>query len=590
MVIILLSILNLPTVAENMLDGWGHRKKITPQNPLESTFPPYTWMELNYGYYGMRQTGYEPADTINDAKVAVINGQRFLFINTGWGSLIGEGSPIAVFSVDPFFKPITKLNETELTYSDFYATTIPQLWNDTIILHGNTGGRDNHAFIGFYDISSSSFEMIDLDVEYGNYLTQVYFIEQLDLISLRFLSLEDMAITDMQVTCTPESLRDPFEWTKTAITGGGILGLHENMFAYNPADGFGYLNRWSSNFESELIQFDMVTGEGRQLFYAQPASEAWCGLRNYISTNSSSIFFSSAYVDGNPGENNPGIWRYWEFHNGTLNNFANQSIVGFSNDFEGHGNIISLGNDLLLTSSLRDDRDDGSWFLYQGSTLLETYSGVGCHNTDNLLIKDGDNIVLGGEGKRLARVTLLTAGLNQKVKSDFSDIRFSIDGVTTMNFCLVQLVTGSTAYFIVNTSQVTNNFYIYFGNQNASSVSSPIDQFQNTDLYQSGVVNGQFGPLPPSQSPKQVLYPETIPLPTENPIILQELRITPTPKIDPTPNPATPIPPTSLQTQIPTTVQPEPYNKTLLVIIIGSLTLLLISFGATFVIKIRRKK
>jgi len=486
---------NLLTVAESGLEDWGYREKITPIGSLNSPFPPYTWVELNYGYYGMRQTGYQPADAINDAKVAVIGGQRFLFVNTGWGSLRGEGSPIEVFSVDPFFRPKSKLGETALAYSDFYATTIPQLWNDTIILHGHAGGRKNHAFIGFYDISSNSFEMMDLDVDYGNYLTQVYYIEQLDVISLRFLSLDNVSITDRQVTCAPENLRNPLAWTNLTVNGGDIWGMHENMFAYNPADGFGYLNRWSSNFESELIQYNLATGEGRQLFYAPPAVDAWCGLRNYISTNGSSIFFSSASVEGKPGGNNPGVWRYWEYHNGTLNNFANQSIVGFSNDFEGHGNIISLGGDLLLTSSLRDDRDDGSWFLYQGSTLLETYSGIGCHNTDNLLIRDGDNIVLGGEGKRLARVTLLTAGLNQKAKPDFSDVRFSVDGVALMDHCLVHLNFGSTAYFVVDTSHVTNSFYMYFGNPDASSMLGSYDQFRSVDIYRGGIVSYPFGTL-----------------------------------------------------------------------------------------------
>jgi hypothetical protein len=575
---------NLLTAAESVLD-WRYRQQITPDYSLESTFQDYRLVELNYGYYSMSQTGYEPADTINDAKVAVINGQQFLFVNTGWGSLAGEGSPIEVFSVDHFFKPTTKLGETELTYSDFYTTTIPQLWNDTIILHGHTGGRGNCAFIGFYDISSNSFEMIDLDVDYGNYLTQVYYIEQLDVISLRFLSLDDMAITDMQVTCTPESLRNPLAWIKLAVTGGDILGLHENMFAYNPADGFGYLNRWSSNFESELIQYDLATGEGRQLFYAPPAVDAWCGLRNYLSANGSSIFFSSASVEGKPGGNNPGVWRYWEYNNGTLNNFANQSIVGFSNDFEGHGNIISLGGDFLLTSSLRDDRDDGSWFLYQGSTLLETYSGIGCHNTDNLLIKDGDNIVLGGEGKRLARVTLLTAGLNHTAKPDFSDIRFSVDGVTMMDHCLVHLNFGSTAYFVVDTSQVTDSFYIYFGNPEASSMSGSYAKFKNLDLYRGGIVSSSFGTLPSNQNQNPIPYSGTIQLSIEKPIIQESPKMTLAPKIDPTP---VSVPTTAQQIPTPTTVQPGPNNMTFLLVIV--LTFFVASFAVAVVLKIRRQK
>jgi hypothetical protein len=192
---------------------------------------------------------------------------------------------------------------------------------------------------------------------------------------------------------------------------------------------------------------------------------------------------------------------------------------------------------------------------------------------------------LGGEGKRLARVTLLTAGLNQKVKPDFSDIRFSTDGVAMLDHSLVHLNHGSTAYFIVDTSQVTNNFYIYFGNPNATSMSGSYDKFKNVNPDQGGIAGGHFFPSPTSQSQKQVPYSGTIPLQLENPIVQESLKTNPTPRIDPTPFSV--ITPT--QTLSPATVQPQPDNMTFLVVI-ASLTFFIASFSVVVVLKIRRQK
>jgi hypothetical protein len=172
------------------------------------------------------------------------------------------------------------------------------------------------------------------------------------------------------------------------------------------------------------------------------------------------------------------------------------------------------------------------------------------------------------------------------VKPDFSDIRFSTDGVAMLDHSLVYLDYGSTAYFVVDTSQVPNSFYIYFGNPNATSMSGSYDKFKNVNPDQGGIAGGHFFPSPTSQSQKQVPYSGTIPMQLENPNAQESPKSNPTPRIDPT---LSSVLSTPTQTHSPTTGQPQPDNMTFL-IVIASLTFFIASFSAVVVLKIRRQK
>jgi len=449
---------------DGWLAGYSYRLAVTSSSALADV----SFVNLDYGYYNASLSGIRSYDTIlNMQKVAVLNGQRYLFAGKGWCG-IETPSNIRVYEANQNWEPTKLLDTSNKTYADFYVTTVPEIWSDTAIIHGNTGTRGSGlAFIGFFNATTNQFfDFQDLPSAKGDYLTQVYYISSRNIFVMTLVAPGNSTTSDTIFTTTLENLKSPSAWTEHVFSNAAYAGC-EHMFAYLEADGHGYINRFSAAYGNEIFRIDMDSWKATQIWQNPPRKTSGY-LRSYIAATDTGIVFSTSNVTGTPSISNPGTWRYW-FYNGTFNNFANVKIQGYSsNTYEGHANIFPTSNGFLLLSNVRDNDSAGYWYLYSSAnfSLLETYQpGSSWHNSDNFAVEDGFNLILGGEGRTNVGLVILNAGLSRKVQTNFDDVRFtSYDGMTELAYRLVEKYDGDYATFAVDTSSTSSNtFYIYYG-------------------------------------------------------------------------------------------------------------------------------
>ena len=215
------------------VDGWlpGYSNRIAVTN--SSALPSYSFVNLDYGYYNASLGGIGSDNTetiLNMQKVAVLNGQRYLFAGKGWGG-IETASNIRVYKANQYWEPTKLLDTSDTTYADFYVTTVPEIWSDVAIIHGNTETRATGlAFIGFFNSTSNQFfDFQDLPSAKGDYLTQVYYISRRDIFVMTLVAPNNATATDTIFTTTLENLKTPSAWVEHTFSNEAFTGC-EHMF------------------------------------------------------------------------------------------------------------------------------------------------------------------------------------------------------------------------------------------------------------------------------------------------------------------------------------------------------------------------
>ncbi len=464
-IIICLSVLFISSISVvNALTPNGLEYRI-PVN-VNGNLPDYSWIDLSYNYYNMSFAGwsfnpYISTHALNTQKISILNGKRYIFTNYGWG-MDGVRGAIRAYEANQYWEPQTQISISSSPYCDFYVYTYPSLFNDKIILAGTCG--NNTAFIGYFDTNTNTFHL--QNIPETNYITQVYYIAERNI----FVITEVVgANNDKIVTTTPENLFNPASWTYSQVINSNFVNS-EHVFAYSSYDHYGYYLIGDAKYGSQLLQINMDTLSVVTTICETETSNSYNMIKGYITGDSNGVYFAQSSVTGTPSSSNPGVWNYYKY-NGSLNLIGTQSMY-FRSDRESHGIILPLGDDYYLCQNVKDTVE-GSFYIYKENSLLQTLTGFNWHFTDNTLIKDGNKIIVGGESIGDTRITILTEGLQRKCKVDFGDVRFvSNDDITLLNYKQIVTVNGEYATFAVDTSSVTDSFYIEYGNETLSSISN----------------------------------------------------------------------------------------------------------------------
>jgi hypothetical protein len=104
------------------------------------------------------------------------------------------------------------------------------------------------------------------------------------------------------------------------------------------------------------------------------------------------------------------------YNGATVSLMFSLPVVGYGTlSGEHHADVIPIGNNEIIIGNIYDDDSAGYYSIYNiNGTLLQTFTGVSTHFSDNKLVKDSlGNIVIGGEDETgcQASITLLTASV-----------------------------------------------------------------------------------------------------------------------------------------------------------------------------------
>ncbi len=310
------------------------------------------------------------------AKVALLNGQRFIFSHDGWGS---TKDYIDVYNATSDWEKDTLLASSPYTTADIWAQTFPSVWSDLVILYG---AQDNsaRAFFGYYNITSKTFSLQNNTNAY--YFSQLYYIEELGLFYINPLN---GAWKDQMLFSTPANLFNMSAWSNYSM-GAYYHTDAEHMFTYNPDDNLGYLLQWHVGY-SDFYRVNMTTHTLTQIYNhtGSPTGRP----RGYISANDTMVFFSM---------HDTSIVHYYYYSAGTgMVNFYNGSDPGSSSE-EWHGHIFPFNNVILIGNVRDGDTDSYYSLLLSNGTVLDNFTGVRGHFSDNRPVLDNGKIVIGGEG------------------------------------------------------------------------------------------------------------------------------------------------------------------------------------------------
>ena len=457
-----------PNSGRGWANGYGNRIEVSGYTSGTTLFT------LNYGYYTANQL-YATGHTYNMVKGAVLGEKKYIFVSHAPGQIS------AYRATEQWDFNGSAIATTSGIYSDFYVSTFPNLFKKTIVLCGTVDNSAN-CFIGAFNIDSEQF------VDFQNssnaaYLTCVLYVPTSNLFYIT--PLRGIGSWNAPLLCAkPENLFNMDTWVPISPTyNPAEQAQAEPRIAWLPSTNMLYDLRGPTikSGMNDLASLNLTSINGTQIFFFdgnKPSPISDC-IFPYLQSNSSTLFFSIA-------DNANNRWHYY-YSNGTVfNEFATLQYVGHSGGGgELHGNIFSLGKNMVIIGSEGDGNSGSNYNLYlTNGTCLETYTGTTCHFTDNQPVMDGNNLVIGGEvcastgGRYLGSYITLLRGdghLQKLCKPDFSDIYLTAsDGVTSINFHIASQSASNYAQLVVDTNQAGSAFYVYFNKPTAFSSSNPM--------------------------------------------------------------------------------------------------------------------
>ncbi len=353
--------------------------------------------------YTLKQVAYGGSSMV---KPAILNGDRYVFINEGWGS--AYQSPIQIYAADSNWNTVSLLNTTTTAYSDFYVYTFPQLWNDTIIFCGSVEGPSGDAFIGSYNITSNAYNIVTL--ANAGYITQVVYVSSLG--EFVIMPADGASWQNYVITCSPNNLLNTDSWVFHGPFSDPTFGGDEKMFTY--FQGSGWMIRWNSAGNSQLIQWNMTDDS-----YIEPFNSTDGYLiqaRQYISSNSTTMFFS--VVSGETEE------YYYTNDGSVFVNFLSlpaalySGETDLSGDGENHAPIYPLTSQYVLIGDICDGCSASYYALVTTSGNIIGRYFVTTHYSENTPLTDGNNYVLGGEGYASSISILAPSQINETTTSN----------------------------------------------------------------------------------------------------------------------------------------------------------------------------
>lgn len=429
------------------------------------TLADSTFLTVPTGYYELSKTGIQyTAVNYASQKVAVINGVRYVLGTSGYSGGASPSYPIAVYQVNELWQPIARLGNMTDKVGDFYVTVAPEsTLNEYIIVYGSNATTYD-AFITYFDTASNTWGSMVNCNSYAEYITAVNYIAVLDKFQITVCDTHNGAgVSNRTVLSTAANLFTPANWELYGDYAS-LSGLNERRYTYFTGDNCLYVNTRNSSSNTVVYRENLTSGVITPVY-----SNSSSIVGNYISSDANYVYFTNPL----------GTYYYWLKGSGsTWTEFYNAPIIGYSgSSTERHPHVIPLGGNLLMIGNLHDGNSSGYYGLLDMNTLpatiLETYSGVLQHCTENKVTVDGSNLLIGAESTysgAVSSVHLFTSGLLGQSNGGV-EVRFTkTDGTTLLNYRTIT-ATAFTATYAINTASSLNGFYMYWGKSGAESLS-----------------------------------------------------------------------------------------------------------------------
>ena len=451
--------------ADNGLNGYSNAIQIS--GTLLNTTTP---VRLAYGYYTVNP--YQQVVKETCVKPVILNGHRYIFVNSGWGP--GQYDSIKAYSADVNWNKVSlEATTLQTNYADFYIASFPEVWSDLIVVYGTTsnGTVSTGGFVQAFNTTSNEFSNLTVtNTDLAIYVTGICYVPTHN----EFL----LTMINVLATATPSTLFNCAAWNvcynNTDVTGDGGE-MRQTYFSQDDCAYIGFINITSNR--GTIVKWDLTSGIFQTVFQTTYNANTQTYIGQYTTSNSTTVF--QTFNDGTR-------YHYYYSNDGkTWVDFAQLPIVGqgyvWTGISERHGSVLPISNNQVLLG----DAGDGNWSSYfalsntETGVIIEKYYTNSHTDAGGKFVFDQNNteIVIGGEGAPFdgSQPTILTVGLAYKASLDFTDINFcKSDKTTPLNFNKFNVVNGSYAEFAVDTSTITgnNSFYVYFSKKGQTSLSN----------------------------------------------------------------------------------------------------------------------
>ena len=427
-----------------------------------------TPVKLAYGYYTVN--AFQQVSQQTCVKPAILNGHRYIFVNSGWGP--GHYDSIKAYTADVNWNKVSLVATTlQTNYNDFYAASFPEVWSDLIVVYGTTsnGAVPTGGVVQAFNITSNKFQNLTVNPNIS-YVTGICWVPAHKEFLLTMISVIG--------TATPSTLFNYTQWTTNFTTTGTIEDGGEMRQAYLSADDcsyVGFVNN-TSHF-GVVMRWNLTSGDITQVFQTAYNANLASYTAQYTSSNATTVFQTF---------NNGTFFHYYYSDDGnSWTDFSQLPIVTKGSVWTGvserHGSVLPIYNNQVLLGNSGDGNKASYFALSNTKTgaVIEKYYTNSHTDAAAKFVFDQNNteIVIGGEGAPSdgSHPIILSIGLRYKALPDFTNINFcKSDKTTPLNFNRFNVVNSLYAEFAVDTSSITgnNSFLVYFNKAGQTSLSN----------------------------------------------------------------------------------------------------------------------